>query len=501
MLRKFNGDAIRRTESYLVVEDMMSARNLRKVPSARPKGGGARQSSGRTPGRKDRDRILYTEAFHRLVGVTQVVSPNLAVPQTHNRLTHSIKVGQIARSIAEQHLRASVSDDQLTRRILRFGGLDADVAEAAALAHDLGHPPFGHIAEVAFDSWALHAAANHGLHVPSLQDGFEGNAQSFRIVTKLEGYGPAGAGLNLTTATKAAILKYPWLRPSKEEVRKHRASPTESHRYEFMSRKFGSYTTERDEFDGSRAWLETLNPNGPTGQTLEASIMDVSDDITYAIHDLEDFYRAGMLDLTTILEELNLFPSGKSRQLNELQKDLAADYPDLYSADEFTSQVKVALTTLQNSLGTSYEPKYEAQLREFVSNAIHAAVTSTFIVEQPTGDVGALMLLGCEQWHTIQLYKHFLKAHVLDREDLGIVQYSQTMLIVELLNRLREWKSADSTRLPARMSLLLQAAGTDSGQYSEARGYMDYLCTLTDTQAVNLHDTLFGFRIPAMIRR
>ena len=117
----------------------------------------------------------------------------------HNRLTHSLKVAQVARAIAERITAgpdAGLAD--------KLGGCDPDVAEAAALAHDLGHPPFGHLGEQTLDRIARHRFG--------LADGFEGNAQSFRIVTTTDVRGPSAIGLDLTTAVRAAVLKYPWLR-------------------------------------------------------------------------------------------------------------------------------------------------------------------------------------------------------------------------------------------------------------------------------------------------
>ena len=150
----------------------------------------------RSPFRVDRDRIAASPFFARLAGVTQVVSPAGAGLLVHNRLTHSLQVAQVARAIAER-----VAEDPLTTRL---GGCDPDVVEAAALAHDLGHPPFGHLGEQVLDRVAREKLG--------LVDGFEGNAQSFRIVTTIDLHGPSGAGLDLTAAVRAAILKYPWTR-------------------------------------------------------------------------------------------------------------------------------------------------------------------------------------------------------------------------------------------------------------------------------------------------
>lgn len=123
----------------------------------------------RAAAQRDRDRILYTAAFQRLAGVTQVVGP-LEGHVFHNRLTHTLEVAQIARRLAEKLAKENRALAE------ELGGLDPDVVEAAALAHDLGHPPFGHVAEKELDA----LARSHGA-----AEGFEGNAQSFRIVTRL----------------------------------------------------------------------------------------------------------------------------------------------------------------------------------------------------------------------------------------------------------------------------------------------------------------------------
>jgi len=149
----------------------------------------------RSPFRVDRDRIVASPFFARLAGVTQVVSPTGSGLLVHNRLTHSLQVAQVGRAIAER-----LTADRTTAALLdRLGSLDADVVEAAALAHDLGHPPFGHLGEQVLDRL--------GRERLGLPDGFEGNAQSFRIVTTIDLHGPGGTGLDLTAAVRAAVLK------------------------------------------------------------------------------------------------------------------------------------------------------------------------------------------------------------------------------------------------------------------------------------------------------
>lgn len=151
------------------------AARLSRHNSETPKPGDSRSEF-----RRDRDRILYSSAFKRLSDVTQVVAADNA-HVFHNRLTHSLQVAQVGQSIAEELIRSQPT--------VAGEYVDVDVVQAACLAHDLGHPPFGHTAEEELKKLAKGAR---------LRDRFEGNAQSFRIVPKLAFRSPEHSGLDLT---------------------------------------------------------------------------------------------------------------------------------------------------------------------------------------------------------------------------------------------------------------------------------------------------------------
>jgi dGTPase len=220
----------------------------------------ARSVDFRSPYEHDYDRIIYSSYLRRLASVTQIFNPSEGVI-FHNRLTHTIKVSQIANRIAQKLINESLDANEFNE----IGGLNRDVVSAAALAHDLGNPPFGHAAESELDSLIKNE--------DGIVDGFEGNAQSFRIVTVLATHNENYPGLNLTRATLNAILKYPWTRKKKED------------------KKFGVYSSEIEYFNFSRELASNLLDR----KCLEASIMDIADDITYAIHDLTDLLRQGLI--------------------------------------------------------------------------------------------------------------------------------------------------------------------------------------------------------------
>jgi dGTPase len=245
------------------------------------------------------ERIRFATALSRLADVTQVVTSMATSGVVHNRLTHTIKVTAVARAIAVRLL--GTEDHELLNDL---GGLDHVVVQAAATAHDLGHPPFGHLGERVLDRLARERFG--------LADGFEGNAQTFRVLTELEVLGPGDQGLNLTAATRAAVLKYPWAcfsypdpHPTTWSVPPRGAG----HSRGTGAAKFSAYIIDLPQMIDALAAFPQLPPGR---QTVECSVMDIADDIAYSLHDVDDFHRSGVLQFSPVSGEFRCWENGRA---------------------------------------------------------------------------------------------------------------------------------------------------------------------------------------------
>ena len=235
---------------------------------------------GRTEFMRDRARVIHSAALRRLAAKTQV-----AVPWENDfqrtRLSHSLECAQIGRELGESL------------------GADPDLLETACLSHDMGHPPFGHNGEEAL----AEAAQPCG--------GFEGNAQSFRLLTRIEAktvsLGGKSLGLNLTRASLDAATKYPWTRAEN-------------------ARKFGVYGDDTEIF----TWVRDGAPAGR--KCIEAQIMDWSDDCAYSVHDLEDAIFAGQVQVKN-------FDNDFDTLYNQMSEN--------YGSDATKAEAAAALTRLQ----------------------------------------------------------------------------------------------------------------------------------------------------------
>ena len=464
----------------------------------------AAASDHRTEGQRDRDRIVYSAAWRRLGGVTQVITPFDESPSMHNRLTHSEKVAQVSRSIAE----LLVSRRGMWDLIGALGGLDVDVCEAAALAHDLGHAPFGHVGEAVLDREARKTLG--------LVDGFEGNAQSLRLVGQGKVRSNKYEGLDLTFATLSAIAKYPWPRARKKEGNAHEESLREDPTYRREWRKFNVYRPQEPLLEAARQFAnEAL---GPKTQTLEASVMDVADDITYAVHDLEDFYLGGVIDVAAIREDIEDFirPDGASRSTPfvDLIDRLALDYPGYFSEEELREAAGSVSQALRMGFSWHHSSQalVEARARGMGSDLIGRYIDSVYVSEHALWPSGPHIGLGHAEWHEIQLLKEITRSYVIQRPDVALLQRGQQAVLERLVEMLATWMESDRGRLPPRLreeaaiaeglgeQKLRLGYGADmhAERGSPHRAILDYICGLTDSQCTSLHQKLSGYEVHRM---
>lgn len=477
---------------------------------------------GESEFRTDLERIRFATAFSRLAEVTQVVTAGATSGVVHNRLTHSIKVTGVARAIAVRLLRTE--DRDLLRAL---GGLDHVVVQAAANAHDLGHPPFGHLGERVLDRLARERFG--------LVDGFEGNAQTFRILTELEVHGPGEEGLNLTAAVRAAVLKYPWARvhhPHPHPTNWPRPPRGAGHgRTGTGAAKFSTYLIDLpDMLDALTAF-----PDLPPGrQTLECSVMDLADDIAYSLHDVDDFHRSGVLQFSPVSGEFRsweldrtTFAAVESQRLVELGRMPGAGLERLrrrllerdgwmFDEDKYAAAVAVVGDEFVDGvLATPYDGSMIADraISGFTSRWIDHLISS--VTPSPEPDVrSGYVCMSSPAWHEVQVLKFVNQYFILERPDLAMFQRGQEQTVQQLVTAFDRWLSdrSDAGRAPRRLVDLVHAAtfgyqriadthpewldaktsDSDLARMGRGRGIVDFVSGLTDAQAVAFSTRLAG---------
>ncbi|MGF1646932.1 MAG: deoxyguanosinetriphosphate triphosphohydrolase family protein [Kineosporiaceae bacterium] len=424
-----------------------------------------KRADARSSFQRDRDRLIYTDAFRRLAGVTQVISA-LEGHVYHNRLTHTIKVAQVARRLAER--LADQGRVIAAREGVADPPLSPDVAEAAALAHDLGHPPFGHVGEQELQRL---------LEPLDPADSFEGNAQSFRIVTRISRSQARFVGINLTRATLLAILKYPWLR--------HPDHP-------LGVIKWGAYSSELDDF----RFAKQLGHDGPLpapGEplSLEALVMDWADDITYAVHDIEDLFRAGLIPLD------RLAVSSRARsEFATWVHERWRSHGRLARLDDIARSLKAVRSLLgiwEPFQGTS---EHRTRLRTFCSVLIHRYVQSTAVVHT---DAGWRLDISPEIRLEVDVLKELTWFYVIERPNLATQRHGHRAVIRGLFEVYMD--AADTTNsavsrniLPPRVREDVDAAAAAglATPATRARIVCDAICSMTDEEALRAHTRFTG---------
>jgi dGTPase len=384
---------------------------------------------GRTEFARDRARIIHSFALRRLAAKTQVAVP-WATDFPRTRLSHSLECAQVGRELG-----AAL-------------GADPDLMEGACLAHDIGHPPFGHNGEEALNQ------------IASSCGGFEGNAQSIRLLIRLEAKTvlPDGKsiGLNLTRASLDAATKYPWSRA-------------------VNARKFGVYEDDLEIFNWYRSGVES----GKT--SMEAQIMDWSDDVAYSVHDLEDSLVSGQIKLDQLSSDLpKLFKVAQ----------------EMYLADITEGEMQAALAALQK---LSCWPRYYdgthrslARLKDLASQLIGRFAQAAEVATQEKygdGDLtryNANLVVPRAQRVEVALLKSMAGHYVINASDSQIRYGEQQRLLTELVEAILE--SAPTTL----ESFFLQDWQNAQTDQARLRVVIDQVASLTDPGAVALHKRLIN---------
>lgn len=353
---------------------------------------------------RDYARVLYSSSFRRLQGKMQLLGVD-ANKFNRNRLTHSLEVAQIARAIA-----------------LDLGLKDTVVSETAALAHDIGNPPFGHYGEIILNELSVGCG------------GYEGNAQAFRILIKLEKKHHAYSGLNLNVRTLMAVTKY-------------------FNNKQQSSKKF-LYDEDYDFLKG-----ELSNHDLDISKSIDAQIMDLADEIAYAAHDLEDALSFGMIGLGEILHEFKISENYKSA------------YPKM---QELVKSVQ-STAMESNSIGTSEE--YAIVLKkEMTSQIVNTLCSDIGLVN---GQLGYKT-----QGKLAEGLKKLLFKAILRKKDIQLYERRGEQIIRGLFEVYTDRKyNSDNILLPPELRALKDC---------KVRLATDYISGMMDSFAAQEYEKYFG---------
>ncbi|NKX93093.1 deoxyguanosinetriphosphate triphosphohydrolase [Sanguibacter hominis ATCC BAA-789] len=394
------------------------------------------KSKARTPFERDRARLVHSAALRRLGAKTQVLGPS-SDDFIRTRLTHTLEVAQVGRELGKQL------------------GCDPDIVDTACLAHDLGHPPFGHNGERALAAVAKDIG------------GFEGNAQTLRLLTRLEPKvftddGEA-VGLNLTRASLDASVKYPWRLWEGPQGR--------------LSHKFGVYPDDLPVFE----WLREGAPEGT--KCLEAQVMDLADDISYSVHDVEDAIVGGKVDLSLTRDDdersrvIDALTTWYGTRFTEDELDAAIsrlDAADLWLHDFDGS--RRSLAQLKNAT---------SQLIGRFCKAAHRATRAEY-GDGPLTRYGASLVVPDDTVAEILVLKGVAVAYVMAPRESEPLYQAQRQLLTSLVEVLLE---RAPTALEPSFAADWRAADDDAARL---RVVVDQVSSLTDVSASKWYARLVG---------
>ncbi|KFZ38387.1 deoxyguanosinetriphosphate triphosphohydrolase [Shewanella mangrovi] len=422
----------------------------------------ARRQDLRSPYQRDRARIMHSAAFRRLQAKTQVLGVGMN-DFYRTRLTHSLEVAQIGTGIAnqlQQHTNAHI--DLLDSMSL---------IEALCFAHDIGHPPFGHGGEIALN----YMMREHG--------GFEGNGQTLRILAKLEPY-TEHFGMNLTRRTLLGIIKYPALastlanygeQPELESFRQLKPAhwPAVKGIFDADKEVFDWVLEPFSDSDRERFTQTTVAANGGHHRTLHKSfdctVMELADDIAYAVHDMEDAIVMGIVSRTHWQQFVVPRMAGVSDSW--IGDQLAEIEDKLFSHKHYLR--KDAIGTLVNAFVTAVTWQ---EFAEFQSPLLKYRAVMT-----------------PEYGQLLEIFKQFVLRYVIQKPEVQMLEYKGQQIVMELFDAL----ASDPKRLlPTNTRERWQLANSQPHQH---RVIADYIAGMTDEFAARLHQQLFSARSISML--
>ena len=430
------------------------------------------KGAGRTGFQRDRARVLHSSALRRLAAKTQIVRAGSGdFPRT--RLTHSLECAQIGRELG-----ASL-------------GCDPDLVDAACLAHDIGHPPFGHNGES-----ALALLADPGGELAC--GGFEGNAQSLRILTRLEPKVP-GTGLNLTRATLDAALKYPWVAGfSPHPPNDPRApGPPPAPASRAAPKKYGAYESDLPAFE----WIRAGAPAGR--RCLEAQVMDWADDVAYSVHDVEDGLHAGLVALAALRDPAERAVISRLARDAYCKPEWAVPAAEL--EEVFTDFLALPFWAFSFDGGYAAQVAAKTLTSELVGRLVGAAHRATLdahaaangaaapgVVRDPEAfrltRYAADLVVPRRQLLECALLKAVAARYVMGREGADEQQAGERELIAELA--LAIYRDAPAALDPGLRPAWDGAGSEPDPERARRRVVIDQVASLTDTSAIAWHRRL-----------
>lgn len=432
----------------------------------------APEHSSRSEVAKDRDRIIHCGALRRLQRKSQIVGVQ-SNDFFRTRLTHTLECAQIGRAIGLRSLQSPT-----IKTVVRRKADLVDLIEAACCAHDLGHAPFGHNGEVELRDLMV----KHGRGL------FEGNAQSFRIVTsRLEPKIQAGGlwlGLDLTRTTLKAILKYP---------------KTEFEAKQENKEKFGVYNETQD----LRIYRWLFGSQEPK-RTLATEILDAADDIAYAVHDFEDGVWAGLIPLFRLLDDHDRARAG-------LIKFVVAKKKDVFPTQKDAEQTLKAMLTIPERATWARAPfdrsvKSAAALKDF-----SAGLIGDLIREVTPGDVFTAPTGMTER--KLELLKAMARMWMIENPAQATLRYGQRRLVrdlfegywqnPEMLSDRRDWEDVSDPEPED-----YDASGKKPNSAPEelrvwrakARLICDHIAGMTDLYAMHSHAEMYAGGVQPNLR-